>query len=104
MPLGREVFGAQVSKKGRGLFSSRRSDQRDHVALGSVVALDARLGRRQARGSRKEPPALVIFFAAAVMNVRRPECEEAPSTPISRNRVRNQTATALALYPSARSL
>jgi len=23
----------------------------------------------------------VIFFAAAVMNVRRPECEEAPSNP-----------------------
>ena len=52
------------------------------------------------RISRRLPPASVIFFAAAVMNVRRPECEEAPfnpSIPISRNRVQNQTAIALAL-------
>ena len=33
------------------------------------------------RISRRLPPAPVIFFAAAVMNVRRPECEEAPSNP-----------------------
>ncbi len=37
------------------------------------------------------------FFAAAVMKDLWPECEDALLIPISRNRVRNQTAIALAL-------
>jgi hypothetical protein len=37
--------------------------------------------------SRSDPPASVIFFAMAVMNVLLPECDDAPSSPISRYRV-----------------
>ena len=37
--------------------------------------------------SRSDPPASVIFFATAVMNVLLPECEDALASPISRYRV-----------------
>jgi hypothetical protein len=83
---------------------SSLSDQADHIAR--LAALSAWIYRcvvardecpASSWMSRREQPASVIFLGVAVMNVRLPEWDEAPSMPISRKPVRNQTAMAFAL-------